>query len=55
MVTRIKQGVYDAFTGVVGSVMPVLRETQFLAKGQLMPSEFIAAGDNLCHKCSTWK
>jgi ubiquitin-like-conjugating enzyme ATG3 len=55
MVSNLKNKIYGAVTGVVGSVMPVLSETQFLEKGQLMPSEFIQAGDNLTHKCSTWK
>ena len=47
--------IYQKATGVIGSVMPVLRETQFLQKGQLTPAEFQAAGDNLTHKCPTWK
>ena len=55
MVTSIKNTIYGTMTSVVGSVMPVLKETQFLQKGQLTPQEFIEAGDNLTHKCSTWK
>ena len=41
MVTELKNKIYGGLTGMAGAVMPVLRETQFLAKGQLMPSEFI--------------
>ena len=55
MATAIKNALYKGYTSVAGSVMPVLTETQFLQKGQLMPSEFIQAGDNLTHKCPTWK
>ena len=55
MVTELKNKIYGGVTSALGSVMPILRETQFLQKGQLMPSEFVTAGDNLTHKCSTWK
>ena len=55
MVSDLKNKAYGAFTGVMGSVMPVLRDSQFLQKGQLTPAEFILAGDNLTHKCPTWK
>ena len=33
MVTDLKNKIYGAATGVLGSVMPVLKETQFVAKG----------------------
>ena len=51
----VMNAIYQKATGVIGNAMPVLRETQFLAKGQLTPQEFLAAGDNLTHKCPTWK
>jgi len=33
MVSAIKNKIYQKATGIIGDVMPVLRETQFLAKG----------------------
>ena len=50
-----KNAIYQKATNIIGSLQPVLRESQFLQKGQLTPEEFILAGENLTHKCSTWK
>ena len=33
MVTDLKNKIYGGVTGIIGNVMPVLKETQFLAKG----------------------
>lgn len=33
---------------------PVLKDSQFQDKGVLTPEEFVAAGDQLVYKCSTW-
>lgn len=33
MVSDLKNKIYQKATGMLGNVMPVLRETQFLAKG----------------------
>lgn len=55
MVTELKNKVYGGATSLLGKIMPTLRESQFLAKGYLTPEEFVAAGENLTHKCQTWK
>lgn len=41
----------SAVTPLIGT----LKESKFLEKGVLTPEEFVVAGDNLTHKCSTWK
>jgi hypothetical protein len=35
-------------------VTPVLTESHFADRGVLTPEEFVAAGDQLVHKCPTW-
>ena len=56
MVSDLKNKIYGGVTQFLGDkIMPVLTETQFLQKGQLTPVEFVTAGDNLTHKCPTWK
>jgi ubiquitin-like-conjugating enzyme ATG3 len=35
--------------------MGVLKESKFLESGKLTPEEFVLAGDQLTHKCPTWR
>lgn len=35
--------------------MGVLKESKFLKEGVLTPEEFVIAGDQLTHKCPTWR
>ena len=36
-------------------MMGVLKDSKFLIEGVLTPEEFILAGDQLSHKCPTWR
>jgi len=43
------------FQNVREYLTPVLSESNFLLQGVLTPEEFVAAGDQLCYKCPTWR
>ena len=36
-------------------MMGVLKDSKFLQEGVLTPEEFVLAGDQLTHKCPTWR
>ena len=36
-------------------MMGVLKDSKFLQEGVLTPEEFVIAGDQLTHKCPTWR
>ena len=41
----------DIATPLIG----VLKDSKFLDKGVLTPEEFVIAGDQITHKCPTWR
>ncbi|KDO29071.1 hypothetical protein SPRG_06126 [Saprolegnia parasitica CBS 223.65] len=45
----------NLFQNVREYLTPVLSESGFVADGVLTPEEFVAAGDQLCYKCPTWR
>jgi ubiquitin-like-conjugating enzyme ATG3 len=45
----------NMFQNVREYLTPVLAESGFLTDGVLTPEEFVAAGDQLCYKCPTWR
>ena len=51
---KIKNEINKAYRGVAEKLMSDMAESQFLSKGQLMPEEFVTAGDALIAKCPTW-
>jgi ubiquitin-like-conjugating enzyme ATG3 len=51
---KIKHGISKAYISVAEKVMGEMTESTFLTKGQLMPEEFVVAGDALVSKCPTW-
>ena len=55
MVDSLKNTIYKGYVGVMTPLIGTLKESKFLEKGVLTPEEFVVAGDNLTHKCSTWK
>jgi ubiquitin-like-conjugating enzyme ATG3 len=55
MVDSIKNSIYKGYTSVMTPLIGTLKESKFLEKGVLTPEEFVIAGDNLTHKCNTWK
>ncbi len=50
-----KYSIYRNLTAVMGKKKPILTESVFMQDGRITPQEFLLAGDNLTHKCSTWK
>lgn len=50
----IKTKINNAYRSVAEKVMGEMTESTFLTKGQLMPEEFVIAGDALVSKCPTW-
>jgi ubiquitin-like-conjugating enzyme ATG3 len=55
MVESLKNKANNLFRAVATPFMGVLKESQFLDKGVLTPEEFVLAGDQLTHKCPTWR
>ena len=55
MVDSIKNTIYKGYVNAMTPLIGTLKESKFLEKGVLTPEEFVIAGDNLTHKCSTWK
>lgn len=55
MVDSLKNKTHQLFMKVATPFMGVLKDSQFLEKGILTPEEFIIAGDQLTHKCPTWR
>jgi ubiquitin-like-conjugating enzyme ATG3 len=51
---KIKNEFNKAYRGVAEKLMGDMTESTFLTKGQLMPEEFVFAGDALIAKCPTW-
>ncbi|KAH9195430.1 hypothetical protein AeNC1_002600 [Aphanomyces euteiches] len=45
----------NLFQNVREYLTPVLSESGFVTDGVLTPEEFVAAGDQLCYKCPTWR
>ncbi|RLO10258.1 hypothetical protein DYB28_006563 [Aphanomyces astaci] len=45
----------NIFQNVREYLTPVLSESGFVTDGVLTPEEFVAAGDQLCYKCPTWR
>ncbi|OQR93259.1 autophagocytosis associated protein [Achlya hypogyna] len=45
----------NLFQNVREYLTPVLAESGFVSDGVLTPEEFVAAGDQLCYKCPTWR
>ncbi|OQS07842.1 autophagocytosis associated protein [Thraustotheca clavata] len=45
----------NLFHNVREYLTPVLAESGFVSDGVLTPDEFVAAGDQLCYKCPTWR
>ena len=43
------------FRAVATPFVGVLKDSKFLEKGVLTPEEFVIAGDQLTHKCPTWR
>lgn len=50
----IKNEIGKVYRGVAEKFMGEMTSSTFLTKGQLMPEEFIIAGDALISKCPTW-
>lgn len=45
----------NIFRAVATPFIGVLKESKFLQQGLLTPDEFVIAGEQLVHKCPTWK
>jgi hypothetical protein len=52
---KAKYNIYRNLTDLMGKSKAPLKESVFLQDGRLTIDEFLLAGDNLTHKCSTWK
>lgn len=44
-----------AFRSIATPFIGVLKDSKFLTDGLLTPEEFVIAGDQLTHKCPTWR
>ena len=55
IIKNAKYAMYRNLTALVGKKKPLLTDSVFMQDGRITPQEFILAGDNLTHKCSTWK
>jgi len=55
MVDYLKNKINQAVQSVGAKVLPVLKDSLFLKEGVLTPQEFVIAGDQLTHKCPTWR
>jgi len=54
MFTDLKNAVVGTYLGLAEGMVDTLKESKFLEEGVLTPEEFVAAGDLLVFKCSTW-
>ena len=52
---NIKNKANNIFRAVATPFIGVLKESKFLEQGLLTPDEYVLAGDQLVHKCPTWK
>ena len=51
----LKNSAHNIFRAVATPLIGVLKDSKFLEKGVLTPEEFVIAGDQLTHKCPTWR
>lgn len=51
----IKNSANNFFRSVATPFIGVLKDSKFLENGVLTPEEFVMAGDQLTHKCPTWR
>jgi ubiquitin-like-conjugating enzyme ATG3 len=54
MVENIIHNIHKTYVNTVSKLTPTLTESEFIKRGVLTPEEFVAAGDLLVFKCSTW-
>ena len=52
---HLKNKTNQLFMKLATPLMGVLKDSQFLEKGILTPEEFVIAGDQITHKCPTWR
>jgi hypothetical protein len=55
MVDALKNLANKTFQKVATPFIGVLKDSKFLKEGVLTPEEFVIAGDQLTHKCPTWR
>jgi len=55
MVDAIKNKANNIFMSIATPFIGVLKDSKFLEQGVLTPEEFVIAGDQLTHKCPTWR
>ena len=51
----IKNKANNIYRTIATPFVGILKESKFLEQGLLTPAEYIIAGDQLVHKCPTWK
>jgi ubiquitin-like-conjugating enzyme ATG3 len=51
----LKNKAHNMFMSAATPFIGVLKESKFIEKGVLTPEEFVIAGDQITHKCPTWR
>lgn len=55
MLDKLGNTIGKAYRGIATKFMTPMTESKFFQTGMLTSGEFVLAGDQLAHKCPTWR